>query len=141
MVTPQEHAIAAFIAGAMSDPSTYKPIKLSKDSAFTERDLSLIASKRELDEAGFYMEEGIDALSKTHDTIAYNQALGRYIKASKWHARVCLQKSGKRLGDFYTHEFYYKTKAGNEERQEVFLRVYDSLNEVTTKNGYGLSLL
>ena len=87
------------------------------------------------------MEEEIDAVSKTHDTLAYKQALERYIRANKWHLRVCLQKPGKRLGDFYTHEFYYKTKAGNDERQEIFLRVYDSLNEVTTKNGYRLSLL
>lgn len=141
MDTPVKHAIATFIAGAMSDPSTYHPAKLTKDSAFTRRDLLLFKAKNDVEEAKLNTEDSINAAVGRHDTIAVNRAITHFVTLQRQLVQLRLQKPGKRLGDFYTHTFYYKTKEGKEEYQEVFLRVYDSALVVKTLNGYNLELL
>lgn len=141
MDTPEKHAIAAFIVGAMSDPSTYYPVKLTKDSAFTHRDLLLMDAKTDAENAGFDMEDSLDTAVARRDSAALNRSIARYAAFQRRVMRLRLQSPGKRLGYFYTHKFYYDDKRGKEEYQEVCLRVYDSALVVKTLNGYNLGLL
>jgi hypothetical protein len=141
MDTPQKHAIATFIAGATSDPSTYRPIKLTKDSAFTQRDLLLLTAKTEAEDAESDMEDSTNLATAKRDTMILYRATQHYAAAQRKLLQLQMQKPGKRIGDFYTHTFYYKTRKGEEEYQEVNLRVYDSALVVKTLNGYGLELL
>ena len=125
----------------MSDPSTYYPAILTKDSTFTQRDLLLLKAKKEAESAGFDLEDSLDVCVQRHDTMAFSKALHQFSTTQRECLRLRMEKPGKRLGDFYTHKFYYKTKTGKEEYQEVCLRVYDSALVVKTLNGYNLGLL
>lgn len=141
MDTPEKHAIAAFIVSAMSDPSTYYPVKLTRDSAFTRHDLLLMDAKTDAQIAGFVMDDSLDAAVSRRDSAAFNQSLARYAALRRRVMQLRLQSPGKKLGYFYTHKFYYDDKKGKEEYQEVCLRVYDSALVVKTLKGYNLGLL